>query len=85
MRRDRAAAPCQATTTPPHPVEVPRQPVSVVLSGGRLVADASPDEALTDALLARIFGVTAKRGAAADGTRYILPWAKVPLERGGER
>lgn len=57
----------------------------VVLSGGRLVADASPEGALTDALLARIFGVTAERGRAVDGTRYILPWAKVPVERGGER
>ncbi|GJD91406.1 Ferric enterobactin transport ATP-binding protein FepC [Methylobacterium hispanicum] len=57
----------------------------VVLSGGRLVADASPEGALTDALLARIFGVTAERGRAVDGTRYILPWAKVPVERGKER
>ncbi|MEE7475163.1 ABC transporter ATP-binding protein [Methylobacterium hispanicum] len=57
----------------------------VVLSGGRLVADASPEGALTDALLARIFGVTAERGRAVDGTRYILPWAKVPVERGRER
>lgn len=48
----------------------------VVLSGGRLVADASPEEALTDTLLARVFGVTAERGEAADGTRYILPWAR---------
>ncbi|MFD6321139.1 MULTISPECIES: ABC transporter ATP-binding protein [Methylorubrum] len=48
----------------------------VVLSGGRLVADGQPEEALTDSLLARVFGVTAERGAAADGTRYILPWAR---------
>ena len=48
----------------------------VVLSGGRLVADGRPEEALTDSLLARVFGVTAERGEAADGTRYILPWAR---------
>lgn len=48
----------------------------VVLSGGRLVADGTPEEALTDTLLARVFGVTAERGRAADGTRYILPWAR---------
>lgn len=48
----------------------------VVLFDGRLIADASPEEALTDALLARVFGVTAERGEAADGTRYILPWAR---------
>ncbi|MGU3537588.1 ABC transporter ATP-binding protein [Methylobacterium sp. A54F] len=48
----------------------------VVLSAGRLVADGRPEEALTDALLARVFGVTAERGEAADGTRYILPWAR---------
>lgn len=48
----------------------------VVLSGGRLVADGRPEEALTDTLLARVFGVTAERGEATDGTRYILPWAR---------
>jgi iron complex transport system ATP-binding protein len=48
----------------------------VVLSAGRLVADGRPEEALTDALLTRVFGVTAERGRAADGTRYILPWAR---------
>lgn len=48
----------------------------VVLSGGRLVADGTPEEALADTLLSRVFGVTAERGRAADGTRYILPWAR---------
>lgn len=48
----------------------------VVLAGGRLVADGRPEEALTDALLARVFGVLAERACAADGTRYILPWAR---------
>ncbi|GJE02796.1 ABC transporter ATP-binding protein [Methylobacterium isbiliense] len=48
----------------------------VVLHGGRLVADGHPDEALTDELLAAVFGVTACRGQAPDGTRYILPWAR---------
>lgn len=48
----------------------------VVLAGGRLVADGSPEEALSDVLLARTFGVTAERGWADDGTQYILPWAR---------
>lgn len=48
----------------------------VVLSGGRLVADGSAEDALTDALLAEVFGVTAERSWASDGTRYILPWAR---------
>ncbi len=48
----------------------------VVLAGGRLVADGTPEEALTDVLLARAFGVTVERGWASDGTRYILPWAR---------
>jgi iron complex transport system ATP-binding protein len=48
----------------------------VVLAGGRLVADGTPEEALSDVLLAKAFGVTAERGSASDGTRYILPWAR---------
>jgi iron complex transport system ATP-binding protein len=48
----------------------------VVLAGGRLVADGRPEDALTDALLARVFGVTVERACAADGTRYILPWGR---------
>lgn len=48
----------------------------VVLAGGRLVADGTPEEALTDVLLAEAFGVRAERGWASDGTRYILPWAR---------
>ncbi|KTS10825.1 ABC transporter [Methylobacterium radiotolerans] len=48
----------------------------VVLAGGRLIADGTPEEALTDGLLARAFGVMAERGWASDGTRYILPWAR---------
>jgi iron complex transport system ATP-binding protein len=48
----------------------------VVLAGGRLVADGTPEEALTDVLLARAFGITAERGWACDGTRYILPWTR---------
>lgn len=48
----------------------------VVLAGGRLVADGTPEEALSDVLLAGAFGVTAERGWACDGTRYILPWAR---------
>ena len=48
----------------------------VVLADGRLIADGSPEEALSDVLLARAFGVTAERGWACDGTRYILPWVR---------
>ncbi|WP_342165650.1 ABC transporter ATP-binding protein [Methylobacterium sp. SD21] len=48
----------------------------VVLADGRLVADGTPEEALSDVLLAGAFGVTAERGWACDGTRYILPWAR---------
>ncbi len=40
------------------------------------MADGTPEEALTDVLLARAFGVTVERGWASDGTRYILPWAR---------
>jgi len=48
----------------------------VVLAGGRLVADGTPEEALTNGLLARAFGITAERGWASNGTQYILPWAR---------
>jgi iron complex transport system ATP-binding protein len=48
----------------------------VVLSGGRLLADGPPDAALSDGLLAHVFGVTVERGRAADGTDYLLPWAR---------
>lgn len=48
----------------------------LVLSGGRIVADGRPEDAFTDALLAHVFGVSVERGRAADGTRYILPWAR---------
>jgi iron complex transport system ATP-binding protein len=46
----------------------------VVLGAGRLAADGPPGTALTDRLLADVFGVTVRRGAAPDGTPYILPW-----------
>lgn len=48
----------------------------VVLSGGCLVADGTPEAALTDAVLIKVFGVTAERGRAANGDRYILPWSR---------
>lgn len=48
----------------------------VVLAEGRIVADATPDQALTDHLLAGVFGVSVRRGQAPDGTRYILPWER---------
>ncbi|WP_298961869.1 ABC transporter ATP-binding protein [uncultured Methylobacterium sp.] len=46
----------------------------VVLSGGRVVADAAPGHALTDTLLQTAFGITVLRGTHADGSSYILPW-----------
>lgn len=46
----------------------------VVLSEGRIVADAKPALALTDPLLRTAFGITVLRGTDADGTSYILPW-----------
>ena len=46
----------------------------VVLSEGRIVADARPALALTDPLLRAAFGITVLRGTHADGTSYILPW-----------
>jgi iron complex transport system ATP-binding protein len=48
----------------------------VVLGAGRLAADGPPGTALTDRLLADVFGVTVRRGAAPDGTPYILPWSR---------
>lgn len=45
-----------------------------LLDQGRLIAAGPPGEVLTDAALAAIFGVTARRQiAAADG--LVLPWA----------
>lgn len=46
----------------------------VVVSEGAVAADGRPDAALTDGLLASVFGITVRRGAHPDGTRYILPW-----------
>lgn len=48
----------------------------VVLNGGRVIADDRPEAALTDAVLGTVFGVTAQRGQAGDGTRFILPWGR---------
>ncbi|WP_284246727.1 ABC transporter ATP-binding protein, partial [Methylobacterium haplocladii] len=48
----------------------------VVLSEGRIVADAQPTAALDDSLLHAVFGVSAQRGTHADGGAYILPWAR---------
>ncbi|MBO1022816.1 ABC transporter ATP-binding protein [Methylobacterium sp. SD274] len=46
----------------------------VVLDAGRVVVDGCPDVALTDRLLASVFGVAVLRGVAPDGSPYILPW-----------
>jgi iron complex transport system ATP-binding protein len=48
----------------------------VVLDGGRRVADGRPETTLTDRRLAAVFGITVRRGAALDGTPYILPWSR---------
>ncbi|MCJ2128334.1 ABC transporter ATP-binding protein [Methylobacterium sp. E-045] len=48
----------------------------VVMEAGRLVADGHPAIALTDRLLADVFGITVRRGVAPDGTPYMLPWSR---------
>ena len=57
----------------------------VVMSGGRIAADAAPGAALGDGLLRRVFGITAQRGSHADGTGYILPWGRVTARPGPDR
>lgn len=57
----------------------------VVMSEGRIVADAPPLEALDDRLLHAVFGVAAERGTHADGGTYILPWARSHTEPGETR
>ena len=44
----------------------------IVLAEGRVVADGPPS-ALTDAVLAEAYGVTAVRGER-DGERFVVPW-----------
>lgn len=47
----------------------------LVLSEGELVADGSPQEALTEAILADVFRVSVFR-ASHEGTAVIVPWAR---------
>lgn len=54
----------------------------VVLHEGRIAADSRPDAALSDDLLADVFGIGAARGRHADGTPYILPWTRLTPARG---
>jgi iron complex transport system ATP-binding protein len=49
----------------------------IVLAGGRIAADAPPDEALSDEVLARVFGVAAVRTAVADGRGVPVPWRRI--------
>jgi iron complex transport system ATP-binding protein len=46
----------------------------LVIDGGRIAADGAPAEALSDEVLARVFGIAALR-ASRDGEAALLPWA----------
>jgi len=46
-------------------------PRVAVLDGGRLVADGSPDDVLTVALIRRVFGVQVEELVGADGQRHL--------------
>ncbi len=48
----------------------------VLLHQGAICADGPPDEVLTPAALARVYGISAVRGMK-DGVPYVLPWAKI--------
>lgn len=45
----------------------------VMLSGGRVVADGPPRETVTDALLQRVFAVSAAVGRVPEGVPFVLP------------
>jgi iron complex transport system ATP-binding protein len=47
----------------------------IVLVGGRVIIDASPQWALNDAVLATAFGITALRGEQ-DEQHWVLPWGR---------
>ncbi len=49
---------------------------SVFASVARLPRFGHPAIALTDRLLADVFGITVRRGVAPDGTPYMLPWSR---------
>lgn len=48
----------------------------IVLSNGRLVANAAPDQALSDAILADVFRIAAYR-ADYQRERVVMPWAAI--------
>lgn len=47
----------------------------VMLNRGRLVADGTPHATVTDALLERVFGVSAAVGRVPEGVPFVLPHA----------
>jgi iron complex transport system ATP-binding protein len=47
----------------------------IVLESGRIVADGPPAEVVTDAMLDRVFGVTAAVGRVPTGLPFVLPHA----------
>jgi iron complex transport system ATP-binding protein len=49
----------------------------IVLDGGRVAAEGEPAVALSDDVLARVFGVTAARATAHDGTAVPVPWSVI--------
>jgi iron complex transport system ATP-binding protein len=46
----------------------------LMLHEGRVAAAGAPDIALSDAVLANVFGITALRTSAADGRAVLMPW-----------
>ena len=56
----------------------------VVLDRGRIDGDGAPTETITDAMLARVFGVAGAVGLVpADSTPFVLPHAARTVLAGG--
>jgi len=51
-----------------------------LMNHGRIVAEGSPEEALSAENLANIYRITALQGAQ-DGVPYLLPWSRLPDTR----
>jgi iron complex transport system ATP-binding protein len=49
----------------------------IVLDRGHIAAEGKPDTALSDAVLARVFGVSAIRAPVADGAAIPVPWQRL--------
>jgi iron complex transport system ATP-binding protein len=49
----------------------------LVLDKGRLAVEGKPDVALSDDILARVFGVSAARATVADGATIPVPWQRL--------